>query len=121
MIVFVKYFAIGVTAVAVHFLVMIILVEFLSVIPLLGSFFGFVIGSLVNYNLQYHWAFNSSQDHKKAFTRYSTITVSMLFLNLLIFQFGLSQLALDYRISQFMATAIVFLANFTINSRYTFK
>ncbi len=116
-----KYFATGVTAVAVHFLVMIVLIEYLSVIPLLGSFFGFVVGSFVNYNLQYSWTFSSNQDHKKTFIRYSTITVSMLLLNLLIFQFGLSQLKLDYRISQFLATAIVFLANFTINSRYTFK
>lgn len=121
MIVFAKYFTSGLTAVIIHYLVMVSLVELTSTPPLLGSFAGFVIGTMVNYTLQYNWTFQSKQSHKQAFLRYLTITIGMLALNLMIFQLANNQLGLDYRIAQLFATGIVFLANFTINSRYTFK
>lgn len=121
MFIFAKYFTSGLTAVVVHYLVMVSLVELVSTPPLLGSFAGFVIGTTVNYYLQYNWTFRSTQPHKQALFRYLAITVAMLMLNLLIFQIANQQLGLDYRIAQLFATGIVFLANFTINSRYTFK
>lgn len=108
-------------AVVVHYLVMVSLVELAATPPFFGSFAGFVVGTIVNYYLQYNWTFQSNQTHKQALLRYVTITIAMLMLNLLIFQIANQQLGLDYRIAQLLATGIVFLANFTINSRYTFK
>lgn len=121
MLVFAKYFTSGLTAVFVHFVVMIGLVELLSMPPLFGSFAGFSAGTMVNYYLQYSWTFRSSQSHRLAFFRYMTITITMLFLNLLIFQLAWQQLGLEYKLAQLFATGVVFLANFGINSRFTFK
>jgi putative flippase GtrA len=121
MVVFIKYFASGMTAVGVHFLVMIVLVELFSTPPPIGSFSGFCAGSIVNYYLQYSWTFRSNQSHRLAFIRYTTITLVMLLLNLLVFQLAWKQIGVDYRIAQILATGIVFMANFVINSHYTFK
>ena len=109
------------TAVGVHFLVMILLVELCSMPPPIGSFSGFCAGSIVNYYLQYSWTFRSKQSHRLAFFRYTTITLAMLLLNLLVFQLAWKQIGLDYKLAQILATGVVFLANFAINSRYTFK
>ena len=119
--VFIKYFISGSAAVAVHFAVLIAAVELLSTPPLLGSFAGFVAGSLINYSLQYSWTFQSKQNHKQAFSRYAVVTLSMLLLNLLIFKGSTDLLAIDYRLGQLLATIVVFLANYTVNSRYTFR
>ena len=121
MLVFAKYFMSGSTAVVVHFAVMIALVELLSAPPPFGSFVGFTTGTIVNYYLQYTWTFRSNQSHRLAFTRYVMITLSMLVLNLLIFQLAWQYFGVEYKIAQLFATGIVFLANFSINSCYTFK
>ena len=105
----------------VHFGVMIALVELFFVPPLIGSFAGFSSGTLVNYYLQYSWTFRSTQSHRLAFIRYVTITVAMLFVNLLIFQLAWQQIGLDYKLAQVVATGVVFLVNFGINASYTFK
>lgn len=121
MVVFAKYFTSGVCAVSVHFLTMIVLVEMFSSPPLAASFAGFCAGSIANYKLQYGWTFSSEVCHKLAFTRYIKVTATTLLLNLLIFETGIHLIQLDYRMSQLVATILVFFANYIINARYTFQ
>ena len=109
------------TAVGVHFVVLILLVEIFSMAPPVGSLAGFCSGCMVNYYLQYSWTFCSNQSHRLALARYTTITFTMLLLNMLIFQLVWKRIGLDYKLAQIFATGVVFMANFVINSRFTFK
>ena len=121
MTIFLRYFLAGSLAVGTHFLVMILMVEIVQSPPLLASFAGFCIGSVVNYSLQYSWTFSSDVSHQQAGLRYLVVTLSMLFLNMALFEVLYSIAGLDYRLAQSGATALVFLANFTINANYTFR
>ncbi|HBR96650.1 MAG TPA: GtrA family protein [Gammaproteobacteria bacterium] len=121
MILLARYITVGVLAVGVHFSLMLVLVELFGVMPWVASFLGFCFGSLVNYSLLHSWAFQSTRAHGQALSRYIAVTLSMLVLNLFILRLLHESVGVDYRLAQVVATGTVFMANFSINSRFTFQ
>lgn len=117
----VRYIAAGTLAVAVHYLILILLVEGPAVNATLASSSGFVVGVLVNYLLQFYWTFRSSGSHARQFPLFVSVAVAMLGLNAAIF-WGLHEgVGMNYLLAQAFAIGTVFLFNFLINSRYTFS
>ena len=117
---FIKYVISGGLAAAVHFLILIVLVEKISVNPTLATSLGFCAAIFVNYTMQYHWTFQSAGSHKTVFTRYVVITFMMLGVNTLIFWFLYEKLGFMYLLAQAVATGMVMFMNFAINKNYTF-
>jgi putative flippase GtrA len=118
--IFFKYVISGGLAAAVHFLVLVALVEKVELDPTLASAIGFCMAIFVNYTMQYHWTFQSVGSHKTIFTRYVVVTFMMLGVNTVIFWGLYEKLGLMYLLAQAIATGTVMLLNFTINKNYTF-
>ena len=138
---FVRYTISGGLATAVHFCVLIFLIEYQLTTPLQASMMGAGCGFLVNYHIQFHWTFKVSGPHRRFFTRYLIVSAIMFGLNAGIFWvatspelFALLQSIpypkqipipqpknIAYWYAQVIATGITFLCNFLINRYYTFK
>lgn len=119
--IFVRYAVSGVVAAAVHFGVMILLVESFAIVPTLASAIGFCVAVFTNYRLQYHWTFMAAGSHGVTFARYLLVTLVTLFVNTALL-WALTEVAgIHYLIAQLVATATVVSLNFTINYRYTFN
>jgi putative flippase GtrA len=115
-----RYIAAGSIAVAVHYLVLVLLVEGSAIDPTLASSSGFAVGVVVNYYIQYHWTFRSTGPHGKRFPIFVAAALAMLGLNAVLF-WGLHEHAgMNYLVAQAVAILAVFSVNFVINSRYTF-
>jgi putative flippase GtrA len=117
----VRYFISGVSAVALHFLVLACLVEIAGLHSTIATTIGFVTGSLLNYTLQYYWAFAASTNHAQSLTRYALVTATTAGLNALLFWLLTQRLGVHYLASQALVTAVIFLINFEVNRRYTFS
>ena len=116
----VRYALAGTLAVAVHYAILILLVESETIDATLASSSGFAVGVVVNYMLQYYWTFRSSGSHSKRFPLFAGVAVAMLMVNAAIFWMLHEGTGMDYRLAQAFAIGLVFLFNFVINSRYTF-
>lgn len=118
---FTSYFTGGVLAVALHLSVLLLLVERFGVAPVLATSVGFALGVCVNYYYQYYITFKSARSHKQALPIFVLLAVIMLQLNFVIFWLLWEKLGVHYVMAQIVSTGVVFLANFTINKRYTFR
>jgi putative flippase GtrA len=116
-----RYLISGGTAVLVHMLLLLGLVELLSVHKVLATTIGFAVGSAVNYTLQYHFVFRSTCPHLNSAFRYIGVTTSMLGLNSLLFWVLITSLALWYMAAQALTISIIFLLNFLVNRSFTFS
>jgi putative flippase GtrA len=116
----VRYGLVGLLAVAVHYTVLIGLVELdlLSKVP--ASIAGFCMATPVNYYFQHVWVFRSDRAHATALPRYLGVTSAGLAINALAFNAGL-ELGVPYLLAQAIAIALVTAFNFTANRFYTFS
>jgi putative flippase GtrA len=118
---FLRYLGSGSTAAAVHFAVLIGLVEALALDPTPASALGFAAATAVNYTLQYYWVFGSGDDHRRTFARYLAVTLSMLALNVVLFRLILTGLGWWYPLVQAVVTGVVMVLNFLLNRHFTFR
>ena len=116
----IRYAACGVLAAVTHIGILYFLVEFIFMNPVVASAIGFCAAIIVNYNLQYHWAFSSITPHGTAFIRYITVTLGMLVINTLIFWLITSYLGISYLVAQILTIGFIFIANYLINRNFTF-
>jgi putative flippase GtrA len=118
---FAKYFVSGSVAVIIHFSILTVLVEIYSANPTLSTSLGFCVGTIFNYLLQYHWTYSASGDHRKVFLIYISVTLSMLCMNALLFWIQVELIGVHYLLAQIMATGVVMLLNYVINTKFTFS
>lgn len=131
-----RYFAAGVSAVALHFIVMTALIELAGLAKPLATTAGFVAGAVLNYLLQHAWVFEADRDHRAAAPTYVLVTALGGVLNIILFTIFLAALgrmmmvtdlaqklipvAAPYHWAQLGATGAVFVYNFWANRRFTF-
>jgi putative flippase GtrA len=115
---FVLYSAVGAVGTVTHFTILIILVQGLGVGPVPASMAGFVTAVLVNYCLNYHVTFKSSNPHNTALLKFFTVALVGLSLNTLIMAVLVRWLY--YLVCQVIAIPLVLMWNFTCNRRWTF-
>jgi putative flippase GtrA len=111
----------GVLATLVHFLTLILLVEIGRVSPVWATAFGSAVGALVGYVLNRRYTFNSRKPHRDAGPKFLTIALGTGLLNAMLVYVGTELLGVNYLLVQCVATLIVFLANFLLNSVWTFR
>ena len=112
---------VGVIGTGAHYLALIILVEMTGMNPVTATSVGFVVGALVNYVLNRRYTFRSSKDHLDAGPKFVLIAIVTGIVNSLLVYAGVSLIGANYLLVQIGATFIVFLANFALNSLWTFK
>ena len=115
-----KYMICGGLAAATHLGVLALLVEIFMLNTVVASAVGFGVAIVVNYSLQYHWAFSSETPHGTAIKRYLMVTISMMGVNTLLFWFLISVFNLAYLVAQLMTIGFIFGVNYVINKNFTF-
>ena len=112
---------VGVIGTAAHYVALVLLVELTGMYAVTATSVGFVIGALVNYVLNHRYTFRSSKAHLDAGPKFFLIAIATGILNSLLVYAGVSLMGANYLLVQIGATLMVFLANFALNSLWTFQ
>jgi putative flippase GtrA len=116
---FIRYAGVGAIGTAVHYLLLIGLVQGFGAGAVAASTGGFVLGAFVNYGLNHHFTFASERAHRVALPRFFAVASLGLLLNALVMTATLAVLP-HYVIAQIVATAAVLVMGFFANHRWTF-
>jgi len=117
---FSRFALVGATATSIQYVILFILVHWVKSDPVLASSLGFILSASVNYILNYHYTFRSSQQHGPAVIKFMTLASVGLILNSIIMQF-LTQSELHYLIAQLCTTFVVLFWNYSGNALWTFR
>jgi putative flippase GtrA len=118
---FFKFLVVGVIATAIHFVVMILMVQVFSVRPVSASIAGYASSALVNYQLNRVLTFSSSLPHSLALSRFLVVSGVGLLINSLAMYLLVNSLQFNYIASQVATTVVVLLWNFTLSRFWTFS
>ena len=118
---FIFFASIGLIGTAGHYLTLITLVEWMTVIPAYATTFGFIVGALINYILNYHITFRSNKRHREALSKFLLIALIGALFNYTIMYLGTSYSQFHYIIIQLVATATVLLWNFLMSRLWAFS
>lgn len=117
---FIRFTLVGGFATGIQYVVLVLLVQNGGSNPVAASAAGFVISAFVNYIVNYHYTFGSSQPHYAAVAKFAVLAGLGLLLNSLIMA-ALVHFGLHYLGAQIAATVTVLLWNFAGNSLWTFR
>jgi putative flippase GtrA len=117
---FTRFAIVGLIATAIQYIILFILVNWVSINVVLASSTGFVISAFANYILNYRYTFRSKTRHGPAFIKFMTLASIGLILNSGIMQ-TLTTIQPNYLIAQLAATAGVLIWNFAGNSLWIFR
>ncbi|MGH8547000.1 MAG: GtrA family protein [Methylococcales bacterium] len=118
---FIQFAGIGVIGTAAHFSSLILLVRLLDVQAVIASGFGFVMGALVNYFLNYAFTFRSNKKHTEALVKFFAVALIGLAFNSAIMAITTTIFKLHYLLGQVIATGSVLIWNFIGNRFWTFQ
>ena len=117
---FSRFLGVGGAATALHYVLLMILVEVAALSAVVATSIGYVISAVFNYTLNYHFTFASSEKHKVAATKFAIVAGTGLSINSLIV-YILASLGFHYIVAQIAATAVVTLFNFFTHKYWTYK
>ena len=110
-----RYCLVGGIAAALHFVVLIALVELTGMLPIMATSIGFILAVILNYFLQYYWTFAADGPHGPKLFRFTCIALFALTINGIVFWFMNTIAGLPYLLSQVVATGLVVIVNFQLN------
>lgn len=116
-----RFGLIGAIGTPVHYLTLILLVEIGGMGPVPATIAGSAAGAVVNYLLNRRYTFRSSKPHRDAGPKFLSVAVGTGILNACLVYLGTDLLGVHYLLVQVGTTLIVFLANFLLNSVWTFR
>lgn len=117
---FAVFLIVGAVSTAVHYVVLLLLVETASVNPVPASIFGYLIGGAVNYVLNYSHTFASKKKHLSSGPRFAIVAAIGFFINGGVMWILTVAIGFYYLLAQIFATGVVLLWNFNANRRWTF-
>ena len=117
---FITFAGVGAIGTAGHYLTLLILVQIFLLNPVLATTIGFIVGALINYQLNYNVTFKSNKPHYETMIKFFTIALISGVLNSYLMFIGLKLTSLNYFIIQIFATTLVLVLNFVFNKIWTF-
>ena len=118
---FIAFTGVGAIGTTGHYLVLISLVALFQLPPTVATSIGFVVGALINYQLNYRYTFKSVVPHRVALPKFLLIATLGAAINLLIVYWGTHLFSIHYLVIQLVATTTVLLWNFFINRIWTYR
>ena len=118
---FVRYTLIGGVATAVHYAVLVALVEGFNFSPSLSAMFGATCGALVAYAGNREFTFASDALHRIALPRFLIIAALGAMLSGGMVWIGTVMLAWHYLVAQLLATILIMLLTYQLNRLWTFQ
>jgi putative flippase GtrA len=116
----IRFASVGLLATAVYYAILCLLVEVLSVGVLLATSLAFIVVTVENYLLHYHWTFRSNSRHARAFASFLSMNVVGFGMNWAVMFAGTRVLNLNYLLVQAVAIVAVVVWNFTASSLWIF-
>lgn len=118
---FVRYSGAGAIGTLLHYSVLTVCVEALSVRAPVGAVIGAIAGALVNYWLNYHFTFTSSRSHRATLPRFLCVAALGVGLSGIIVDTVSTRLEQHYLLGQLLATLVVLVVGFLLNRVWTFQ
>ena len=118
---FLRFATVGGIATAIHYLILVALVQGVNMNAVWASTIGFIISAVCNYLLNYRFTFRSNVEHRRAVIKFFVVAGVGLMLNSLTMLITTEYMGLHYLLAQVLATGLVLLWNFTGNRLWTFK
>lgn len=119
--VFTGFGIVGLIGTGAHYFTLVVLVETGVMHPVGAATLGFLIGALVNYGLNHRYTFRSTKAHRDAAPKFLLVAGLTGTVNSFLVYAGASLMGVNYLLVQAVATVIVFLANFSLNTLWTFR
>lgn len=109
-----RYAAVGGTAFAIDFALMVLFTERGGLNPVVSSFISFVISLVINYAMSMKWVFERRDDisRGKEFGIFAVLATIGLVMNEAIMAIGVGMMFFDYRLTKLASTGIVTIYNF---------
>jgi putative flippase GtrA len=118
---FLRFLIVGTLATALHYAVLIGLVQSGLAVPVVASSIGFALSAAFNYAANRHYTFRSARDHTAALPRFVAVMIVGLAINASVLWFLSEPLRQPYLLAQVIATGFTLFWNFTANRRWTFS
>lgn len=115
------YFVVGGGVTALHYSLLITLVEMFKVDPVLATSVGYVVGGVASYLLHRRITYASDRPHGEATWRFLTVWSIGLSITACVMTLLVHRLGLPYLLAQVMTTGITLFWNFTAHRFWTFR
>jgi putative flippase GtrA len=116
-----RFAFVGGLATLAHFAVMGALIVGGLTTPLVATFVGSLIGSVVAYVANRRHTFESDAPHRRALPRHYVVVTGSIALNALIFRFAHGSLDMPVWFAQGLATGLCMVFNFVASRHWVFK
>ncbi len=118
----VRFGIVGVSASAVHFCVVVSLVELAALKPLVANIFAFFISFQVSYFGHSNWTFGETATlHRVALPRLLLVSVIAMAINETMFYFMMTFFQLPYPIALLVVLTTIPIVTFIINKLWVFR
>ncbi len=118
---FLRFASVGVIGTFAQYLVLWIGVEFIGYSAALSSGIGYLVGSAINYYLNYHFTFNSNKSHAETASKFSLIVMIGWSINTSMMWLLADRIYWNYWLSQVLATSTSLLWNFMSSRLWAFQ
>jgi putative flippase GtrA len=115
------YAGVGAVGTAAQYVVLVGVVSLCRGNPVVGSVSGAIVGAIVNYYLNRRITFRSSARHRDTLPKFAATAAFGVLVNGLVMKLLAGDHQVNYMIAQVIATGIVLMLTFMVNSIWTFK
>ena len=117
-----KFAIAGIIFAVVNILILYILTDFLGIYYILSSIIAFFLGSTGNFLLNKKWTFKEKMRHDlpKKYIKAMSVNISAVIITIALLYILTEFLNIHYLISQTIAMAVAFVANFIGNKKIVF-
>ncbi|MGD0635479.1 MAG: GtrA family protein [Beijerinckiaceae bacterium] len=116
-----SFLGVGVIATAIHYALLVSLVEFGGVSPVPSALCGFTAGGIVSYGLNRRHTFESDRPHEEAAWRFALVASFAFALTYLFMRLFHEFAHWPYLLAQVVTTLIVMVWTFGANRLWTFR
>jgi putative flippase GtrA len=118
---FCKFSLVGACATAIHYILLMAVVELAHLRVVFASTIGFVVAATVSYALNRRFTFESNAKHAVALPKFLTVAILGAAMNAAVVGWFEAHTSIHYLLAQVCATLAVLLWNFTVNALWTFR
>lgn len=116
-----SFVVIGLAATAVHYAVLLLLVQVAHKPPVPATLLGFCCGGLISYSLNRRHTFKSRRRHREAVTRFVAVAGVGFVATALLMTAAVDGARVDYRLAQVVVTGIVTVWSYVASRWWTFR
>ncbi|MBK9243824.1 MAG: GtrA family protein [Burkholderiales bacterium] len=117
---FLRYSSVGAAGTAVHYLLLVGLVQAALVGPVSASAIGAIAGAIVNYMLNRRYTFASGRPHRESVPRFMAIAATGAAANAALMALLVDGMGVHYVAAQLAVTLLVLVTGYLANRAWTF-